>query len=393
MAKEQILYLDDDTDDVWSLARLFNARSTTLEIVPAHPKQFTEQLESIKSNIARYAAIILDLRLDKIADAATQETADYRAMTLAQELRTLAFEKEIQDIPIFLLSVEEKYNQSYNGDDTGHDLFDLSFSKTGFSENVARYEKKIVAFIRAYRSLKTVRWNDTSEHALRSLKIESEYDKYLDPRFVARYEHIARRSPAHTTARFLHQKLVKRAGILISEDHLSARLGVDKKQSSDWPALVALITEVAGYTGPLCDGWRRWWLPVLSRWWTRTISHQEHFLSLSAKDRVSLLREKTNLCNLVEQLPIEEMYSRHFSTVCVCLREPLDPVDGYVVSEDSSEPWLQPMITKEAWLQPLYVSGRVLFNRAKYGFERALEPNEEERFQAINQHSADPWED
>ncbi len=376
--KSKILYLDDESEGISGFKRLFNARSDSLEIVTDHPRKFAGRVSDLKQNIGSYVALILDLRLDQVPSVDTNEAAEYRAMTLAQELRTLAFEGTIKDLPIFLLTVEEKYNQSYKGDDTGHDLFDLSYSKTNFHEQVSRYEQKTRSFIHAYQLLDQARSEANKTSVLASLNLAEANHGLIDPKFASRYERILKKSPVHTIARFLHHKFIKPAGILLSEESVGARLGVDRHGSEDWPALLASITEFAGYTGPLGDGWRRWWNPLLSRWWDKEISPGVPFLSLASAERVALLSERTSFKRLERQEPIDPFYSTYYSMVCDALHKPLDPIDGYIVSEDA----------RESWQEPVYVSGEALLHRAKYGFKRELEPNEEERFRAFEQNNA-----
>lgn len=370
--KQKVLYLDDDAENVMSLVRLFNAKSDELEIVPKHPRRFSDQLEFLKGSLSGYAALILDLRLDQIPGGPNNEAADYRAMSLAQELRTLAFEGAIADLPIFLWTVEKKYNESYRDDDTGHDLFDLSLLKSNFQAHADKYAKKMACFVQAYCSIKDFKAL-TSHSVFDFLKVSTAARSLIDVRFIARFEDVLEKTPAHTIARFLHRKLIKKEGLLISEPVLASQLGVDTDQSEDWPVLRAMITEAAGYTGPLSEAWARWWTVLVSKWWDENVSTADPLLALPAEDRISLIRDRTKLQGLSAQSPIAPGYSSYYSTICCSLRKPLDPVDGFIIAG----------VARDPWQQPFYVCGEVLMNRAKYNFDERLEPNEQQRFNAL----------
>jgi hypothetical protein len=69
--------------------------------------------------------LILDLRLDQTVGQG-QEQADYRAGSLAQEIRTLATEGKISAFPIFLWSIDKNLSKSFNRDSSSQEIFDFT---------------------------------------------------------------------------------------------------------------------------------------------------------------------------------------------------------------------------------------------------------------------------
>lgn len=59
---------------------------------------------------------------------------------------------------------------------------------------------------------------------------------FIDSRFLSELEDY-QSSPVHVQARFIITELLDKQGLLINEDVLAARLGIDKTSSPDWELL------------------------------------------------------------------------------------------------------------------------------------------------------------
>ena len=197
----------------------------------------------------------------------------------------------------------------------------------------------------------------------------------LDARFTSKFEYICGTAPVHSIMRFLRRELIDRPGLLLNEKYLVALLGIDPKKSEDYNALLDEITSVAGYTGVLSTGWKRWWFSSVIQWWNKHIAEDNPLLSLSATERTMVIKKQSTYQRLEPHPPIERSYSNYFSTICSCLQTPLDPVDGFLIVDKVRQPW--------QW--PSYVSRKVLSNPAKYAkFNFRLEPHEQVRFDSAN---------
>ena len=119
----------------------------------------------------------------------------------------------------------------------------------------------------------------------------------LDSRFVGEYNK-NKECPVHIQSRFLITEFLTKQGLVIDEDVLAARLGIDKSNSDDWPNLLKRLSE-AKYQGVFCNGWPRWWMQLVEQWWTETIKAETFLRSTPAAERVEKIKEVTELPGLV----------------------------------------------------------------------------------------------
>ncbi len=136
------LYLDDEQPAaVRPFLRELRRWRDDLEIEHHAPQPYHDQLPRLSHET--FGGLILDLRLDQFPSwEKAGGKAEYRATTLAQEIRTRATERKgAFEVPIVLWSTDERLRESYTRDDTGHDLFDLKCVKTDISDYPAKAEQ------------------------------------------------------------------------------------------------------------------------------------------------------------------------------------------------------------------------------------------------------------
>lgn len=330
------------------------AESDQLEIEYEPPRRYDKQIDLIRAlEDNGFDGVILDLRLDMKANEAENgqvERAKYHATTLAQEMRTLATEGKIRDLPIVLWSLDTRYERYYAPDETAHNLFDLTTVKSDLeSESGARdMSEKLIALATGYDSLERIlERNNKRKSFVHKLLGFDEKPGFLGYRIEGYFDNRSALA-VHEYARFVIHKLLTETGPMVSEDILAARLGIDYKLSKDWRQLLDIIDSTR-YCGPFKEGWRRWWWPMVEKWWAKKSS--EHLRKLSADQRVKRLCERTGLDRLEKAEPIEEKYSARYWTVCSYYREPLSPSDGLRIKKQNIEPWMdRPFISKKAAL-------------------------------------------
>lgn len=163
----------------------------------------------------------------------------------------------------------------------------------------------------------------------------------LDSRFVGEYNK-NKECPVHIQSRFLITEFLTKQGLVIDEDVLAARLGIDKSNSDDWPNLLKRLSE-AKYQGVFCNGWPRWWMQLVEQWWTETIKAETFLRSTPAAERVEKIKEVTELPGLVAAKKIDKSESDEFWTVCKGFGQPLDPIDGMLIQgQDNLYSWQEP---------------------------------------------------
>jgi hypothetical protein len=371
MRKYKFVCLDDE-DTVTSLIKTLNKRTALFQIKLEYPKPFPKQVEDIIAldKTSSIDGLILDLRLDQaVGEGQTQ--ADYRAGSLAQEIRTLATEGKLSPFPVFLWSIDTKLSKSFNRDNTIQDLFDIIILKEEFPEKATVIATQLASVAKAYKDIETSMSRSKGFSSL--LKLKEENDSLLDPRIGEEFFKSPKSFPVHAYAKYILNQIVITSGPLVDEATICARLGLDVKKSEDVSKLMKMLEPKCLYKGPFGDGWRRWWWQLVEKWWLQLGKDMKPMTSLPASDRVDILKTKTGLKRLAVAKPFAEGYGNYFSTVCQVLGFPLDPIDGFVVASTGKLPWQDKS----------YISREAALNRAKYNVQLELDPFERERLQTL----------
>ena len=326
------LYLDDEQEQqTIQIAELLTAEAPDLEIELDKPKSFAEEIKRLKAG--NYDGLIFDLRLDVKSDA------EYRAFTLAQELRTRATEGGMKDIPIVVCSTDVKLKKSYNKDGTGHDLFDRKYLKdedlVDRSEMVAL---ELLALAKGYKQIAEIKSQKGGRGAQlkRMFALDSEALELLDVRLIDHFGEVEGRLPAHEYARFLMKEMLQTSGPLVDINMLAARLGVGTSS----PNLQQLLGKLSKfkYKGPFHQHWERWWWHLIEQWWLS--KNTTHLSFLDAEERIEQIKKMTKLSDLQTAEPIDASYSSKFWTVCALYQKPLDLLDSVMVeTKDEPLPW------------------------------------------------------
>ena len=268
--------------------------------------------------------------------------------------------KKFEEFPIFLISSLEKKAAYFDTDVQSHDLFDLFISKNDIPRIGSIYEDQIHAIISAYDDIKMKKkiWEllDIDEKSYKSLSLSFDLDDKL----------------ASSTSQFLLNQVILRNGILINEDVLAARLGVDIDSSKDWEALKKELNESIKYTGIYGNVWHRWWSNRLIDWWEDEISPDISLINSDSHQRISLLKQKLEFKNLEEAKPIESYMSTSFWTVCKALNKPLDSYDGLLLNTGNKN-----------WQDKEYVSPTAVIEGDSKRKGYKLHPDEKDRYEEI----------
>ena len=306
------LYIDDEGKDT-SEALASGLSSENVMVEYQHVSVF--DTEFIKKNLDNYDGIVLDLRLDDTANS-----SNFTATEFAQHIRTLVTKGDLKnDLPIVLFSTDDKLEQVYATDLSSHNLFDSYYSKTE-TEAHANASKEMFALANGYIEISK---NKNNLPALMGL--EDLYD--LNAEIFARFEIENSNIPVHEYAQVILKDLIYVTGVLIDENILASRLGIDI-ESSNWKE-VRKIFDLAKYQGVFSNGWDRWWMFKINE-----IFKQEFntYLSyLNAEEKCQLFMEEKNISDITAPQPIKFNSSNRYTTVCRVLNRPLDSLEGYRV--------------------------------------------------------------
>ena len=351
------LYIDDnkkeEADGVIAGLTLNDILSVEFKNPTGEWEQERNRIES--DEFKQYDGLILDLNLEENKNPENQKLSRYKGSTLAQEIRNLSRSRKIKETPIVLLSATKNLTSLF--DETNKDLFDLIISKeslTGKDEYETNI-KKLEAIAQAYVVLS----NERNSSVILATDFENE-----DIRFLSEIEHQLGK-PSHSISNFFIKDILEKNGVLISEEILFARLGVDIKtsKSEDILKIKSFFSE-SQYTGIFSSGWNRWWMSKIEKLW-KSISENKTLRSLDAEQRVSVLNDKFKL-TLKASVLDSKSKSLKFWTICKGTGRPIDNVDGLLVArQEKTYPWQD----------KVYIS-----------FEEALKPTNKEAWLDVNEN-------
>ena len=326
----QFLYIDDDkVQNAEEKIQGFEQEGR-LKISPQqHKGTWEEQLKFIKENETTMNGLILDLRLDDLPNE-KGERADFRGTSLAQEIRTRQKENELKSFPIVLFSANAKLKKSL--ENSGRDLFDICPEKEVNVNSFNVITPQLISLAEGYLALSNN--NDLS-------KILDIDVNLIDERFVSELSQLLS-DPVHIISQFLIYELIEKQGLLINEQILAARLGIDIKNSQDWEKVKESLS-VTKFTGVFSEGWQRWWMPLVEKWWEETVKAESYLRSTPATERVELIKNTLKINNIQPAQKIDKADSEEFWTVCKGYTRPLDPVDGLIIEgQEKLYPWQEP---------------------------------------------------
>jgi hypothetical protein len=370
MAECSICYvcLDDKARQVQATVDLLAAQAKGLAITPVEPIAFERQIEALeKSSVNKQLdGLIIDLRLDESPNK-TGERIQYSAQSLAQQLRTSMAQGRLQPFPIILWTVNESnLLRLYKPDRTSYDLFDAVYWKAKVDKNTTDVANKLVSLARGYQAIAAaIKKGNASIIGILDAPIEDIFDS----RILVEFKET---QPVHVYARFILHELVHHPGPLIDKETLLARLGISEK-SKDLDKLLKMLTKKAIYKGPFSEAWPRWWWPAVEAWWKEVSDTEKPVTSLQAEERVAILSKSLKLRQLEVAKRIATGYRTFFSTICQALRQPLDPIDGFVVASGPLR----------SWQDRLYVSIKAALAPGESNFTGELDPAEKERLKIM----------
>ena len=340
MSYVNYLCIDDQPEEtIRPLLTPLEQADGKLNFLRMHPTEIGQQIAKIieLTKSSECFGLLLDLRLDMDADQEGNRVI-YRGPTLAQELRTRMAEggeKNLTSFPIILWSVNQKFSQSYFNDDTSHDLFDLVVNKDDIVSS-QRLALETISLARGYKTLSAYIKN-VSKHSDKILGLEKEELITLDPRLLEAIQ----TSSISDLALTILKKIIKREGVLVDEETLAARLGVNSEESgTEWDAVLNALTD-SKYKGVFHDGWNRWWWHKVENWWSTLHSRKGTIRRIGSRERANVINLNLGT-NLIAAEPISSEYSDKFYTLCKATKCPIDTIDGIKILCNDLSPWEDP---------------------------------------------------
>lgn len=316
------LYIDDESNET---VKSYQDSLSNDELIIEYVQIGEINKEYLIKKVEDIDGILLDLRTDELPNENTKKVSEFTGAVWGQHFRDLVTIGEItKDIPIVLFSTDKKLRETYFRDMTSNNIFDRFLTKDNTPNNAI---KKLISLAKGYQKIQ----QDKNFNNLLKIDIVN-----LDSRIFSRFIQSSN-IPTHEYAQMILKDLIYAKGVLINEKYLASRLGIDKDNSEDWDKVKDKFSN-AKYNGVFCDGWDRWWMYEVDNIFEEI---SETYLSyLDAKERVSILKEKLGLDNIIFSEPITENYSYDYWTVCKAMKQPLDPMEGFrVYSTSEPKPW------------------------------------------------------
>jgi hypothetical protein len=339
------LCLDDEAEKVELIVQLLQRASDELQIEVRTPVQFDEEVRQLGKE--KFDGLLLDLRLDRAPDSSGKRV-NYRALSLAQELRTRMTEGEIASFPLVLWSVDDNFRVSYDKDETSHDLFDGQYHKGSITKEKMIISSEMVDLAKGYQTINLLKSRAVKNIYSRLIELPNAFN-ILDER-IANDIADNRSYPTHVFARSILRHLILASGPLIDEHILAARLGVDISASADWPKLKAKFAD-ARYTGVFGVAWPRWWMFRIASQW-KEIHPGVPLQKLDAQERVSILKKVMKLQRVSAAQPLLKSYDQRFWHICKFFNVPISPTDAVQLSVDRRE-----------WQDGVYASLKAILDR------------------------------
>ncbi len=281
---------------------------------------------------------ILDINLRDQVDEKGQRFLGTGA-GLAQDLRLLQALGPSQGQkarPVVRLCAAQVFQDYLAGDNSTADIFDLGFDKETIGDIAPVARAKLAALPELYVAVQGA--GDDPKAVLTILGIDAKQYEQLHSRFRAELETELTRKP-HEAVSFIIRQLLEVPGLLISEELLAIRLGVDKARSEGWERLKAYF-DPARYVGVAGRGFDRWWVDLLLFQWAQ-LGTQSLF-KLSADQRVTALNaagfDKLAVLASTKESPGDRPWLLSLSDD-PALRLPADPQYALTLSTPVS-PWV-----------------------------------------------------
>lgn len=287
---------------------------------------------------------------------------------IAQDIRVKQRSKKISEFPIVRFASFPRVLDNLSGDPSSDDLFDLKIQK----EEVARDVESIVRRLRGVRSIYDALINcGESKNCTVEKILNCSPDNLIawgHDGFNSRLMSAFQVAP-HVSAGVIIRSFLIPMGLLIDENALSIRLGVDIERSEgSWHQLKATLP--FGYSGVAAEFFPRWWARGLEEWWYDSISTRGALVSLTVVERVQLLHEVLGIEGLVPlRMPVGSPGDRPWRMCALNLETnpvqmvPVDPAFGVR---------LTPRMDIPAWVDPLQACLKdALQNKNDYRLNRS----------------------
>jgi hypothetical protein len=332
------LFVDDSPDEARAFADELTRGKNALEIEVSTPADARSRL--LKQGY-RPSGVLMDVDFS----AAAGELGS--GPGLAQDIRVKQKAGDIAEYPIVRFALRARVARNVKGDPGSDDLFDLRIQKEEVTQDRASVQERVIGLGEVYRTLDG--YDPTLEAAAKSLLglSDAELDRWCHQGFRGRISS-GRQIATHVAASAFLRDFLLPTGLLIDEDVLSWRLGVERASSPGWSRLRDELS--FRYRGVAGESFRRWWARGLEDWWVSVDKEGRALAGLPIPQRIEALRKASggDLTQLV--MPRGSAGDRPWRPCAINLEAdpprsvPVDPAEAVrLVPRSDIPPWSDPL--------------------------------------------------
>ena len=307
---KQWLFVDDSVDEREAFAAGLSS-GTEIEVVAISVAEARGRLAN-GSLVA--SGILMDI------DLSNESTTKESGLGFTADIRAAQHRDQIPSYPIVRFSYRDRVAASIGRDSSSDDYFDFMIDKDNL--DVVRVQRWLDGIGTVYEVvlsgldlLEVLNINDEEWPLLGSAALDEDFK-------VADF--------SYGKAGVVVQVLVQ-PGVLIVEDLLAVRLGIDLRVSSGWGRLREALSDFK-YSGAAAANFARWWARGLEQWWEAGLG-EVPLAATTITDRCSVLSDNgfSDLVPLV--MPDGSLGERPWRYCELSLSErgdmvPLDPSRG-----------------------------------------------------------------
>ncbi|MDB4930341.1 MAG: Uncharacterized protein JWM10_2825 [Myxococcaceae bacterium] len=360
MTKGDWVFVDDSLEEARSFAGRLGSGPQAIKVVVMSP-------EEARREILGQRLVPVGVLMDVDLSSSSGELGT--GPGIAQDIRVKQRARKIPEFPIVRFAGSARVAENIGDDPTSDDLFDLRIQKEELSQSLVAVQHGLLGLEEVYEVLSAA---DPMNSEAISKVLGLSQDLLLSWSHSGFHDRLAsgRRTALHVAACGFMRGFLMPTGLLVDEQTLAVRLGVDAAASGDaWKALLSKIV-AAKYVGAGHEFFVRWWAAGVEDWWFEQFGAASNLAGISIDGRVESLRKLDDLQDLVAlQMPTISLGQRPWRLCALSLesnppeRVPVDPGQAVAVT---------PTIDLPAWVDPWCASlGRALERRDDLRLDRA----------------------
>jgi hypothetical protein len=271
-------FVDDTQQEAEAFAEIFTTGENPIDVRVLSPSEARDQI--LTARIIPLG-VLMDVELSAIPGELGTGPG------IAQDIRVLQRSSKLPEFPIVRFSSRQKVLDNVRGDPTSSDLFDLKIEKEELTPRLGTVQHLLLGLEQIYERLNAVEHERAAILELLGVT-DDEFGLWGHESLLERLES-GLSFATHVAATALVGTVLMPPGLLLNEDLLSFRLGVDSRSSgAAWGNLKRRL-EGCLYKGVGAPYFQRWWAQGLDSWWWTSFPDLPPLSTLTISERIKAL--------------------------------------------------------------------------------------------------------